>query len=113
MRIVDRKTFLAMPEGTVYAKIEQKWVVDTPLCVKYESTDYNDWYYMSFDWVDANDSGEAVDRLEEMAKGKASYPVQQSIARDALFEEEALFMIYERADLEFITETLLPLQGEQ
>jgi hypothetical protein len=43
MKIVDRKTFLKMPEGTVYAKIPTQWIVED-LCVKYESTDYNDWY---------------------------------------------------------------------
>lgn len=107
MKIVDRETFLDMPEGTVYAKIEKRWIVDTPLCVKYESTDYGDWYYMSFDWVDANNSNEAIDRLEDMAADpKVSYPVQSSISRDGLFEEGALFLIYERGDLDFIAKQL-------
>jgi hypothetical protein len=113
MKIVDRKTFLKMPEGTVYAKIPTQWIVED-LCVKYESTDYNDWYYMSFNWVDANDSGEAVDRLDEMfADPTKSYPVENSIARDGLFDEDDHFLIYEADDIKHIVEQLNPPNKEE
>lgn len=94
-----------MPEGTVYAKIPREWIVEG-LCVKFESTEYDDWYYMSFDWVDASGSDEAVDRLEEMWNTETSYPVQNSIARDGLFGEDDHFLIYEKPDIEFIIKQL-------
>lgn len=105
MKIVDRKTFLAMPAGTVYAKIPVRWIVNN-LCVKFETTDYNDWYYMSFDWVDASDSGEAIDRLEEMWKSGTSYPVQNSVARDGLFDEDDHFLVYEQEEVEHIIHSI-------
>lgn len=107
MKIVDRKTFLSMPEGTVYAKIPKRWIIED-IHVKYESTDYNDWYYMNFNWVDASDSGEAIDRLDEMFESGASYPVQNSIARDGLFDEDDHFLIYEKEDIDFIVSEISP-----
>lgn len=95
-----------MPKGTVYAKIPEKWIVNE-LCVKYESIGNIDWYYMSFDWVDADDSMEAIERLEGMAANSSiSYPVQQSIARDSLYENDCLFLVYEYDDIAFITNEL-------
>ena len=107
MKIVDREQFLKMPQGTVYAKVPSKWIVED-LCVKHESTNYNDWYYMSFSWVDADDSGDAIDRLDEMADNGASYPVQNSIARDGLMELDSNFLIYEKADIDFIVSQISP-----
>jgi hypothetical protein len=102
MRIVNRNIFLSMPKGTIYAKIPEQWIIED-ICVKYETTDYNDWYYMSFNWVDADNSNEAVDRLEDMINNGTSYPVQNSIVRDGLFENDAHFLIYEQEDVKFIT----------
>lgn len=104
MKIVDRETFLSLPSGTVYAKIPKRWIVQD-LCVKYDSLS-NDWYYMSFDWVDAHDSGQAGQRMDEMEQG-ASYPVQKSITRDGLYDDTDQFLIYEEADIRFIVSQLL------
>lgn len=103
MKIVNRKTFLGLPKGTVYAKIPERWIVQD-LCVKYDSYD-NDWLYMSFDWVDADNSGEASDRLDKMEHGK-SYPVNKSLSRDGLFDESDMFLIYEEHDINFIVKEL-------
>ena len=105
MKILNRTDFLMMPQGTVYAKIPERWIIGD-LCVKHESTDYGDWYYMSFDWVDANDSGEAVDRLDDMADKGSSYPVQNSIARDGTMDLNETFLVYEKADIDFIASQL-------
>lgn len=99
MKIINRKAFLAMPEGTVYAKIPKRWIVDD-LCVKYDSL-ANDWFYMSFDWVDAENSVEASQRMNQMEQG-SSYPIQKSITRDGLFDETDQFLIYEKNDIDFI-----------
>lgn len=110
MKIINRTAFLAMPEGTVYAKTPQKWMIED-LCVKHETSPHNDWWYQSFDWVDAHDSGEAIDRLDEMADSGASYPVENSIARDGLFEDDCMFLIYEKDDIEYIVNALRGTQS--
>lgn len=101
MRVVDRAGFLALPAGTVYAKIPQKWIVGD-ICVKAGNCGDNDWFYESFDWVDAGDSNEAVRRLDEMADSGASYPVQKGAGRDGLFDPDDLFLIYEPDDVAYI-----------
>jgi len=104
MRIINRQEFLKMPSGTVYAKVPKEWIVEG-LCVKFDSVGTIDWYYMSFDWVDADDSSEAMDRMDKMKEGE-SYPVQNSITRDGLFDQEDQFMIYEKEDVETIIKEL-------
>ena len=37
MRIVDKKTFLEMPEGTVFARITEEWIVTEPLSINEQS----------------------------------------------------------------------------
>jgi hypothetical protein len=98
MRCVDRKTFLSLPAGTIYCKGKQ-WFFEG-LCIKGDSIGDIDWYEHDPAWVDADDSGEAFDRLEKMLTAGASFPMQDSECRDALFDKEAIFLIFERDDLQ-------------
>ena len=112
MRIVKRAEFLAMPKGTVYAKRSGADLVFGGLSVKASEPDYfsDDWYAQKFDWVDACNSSEALDRLFEMeADASVSYPVENSICRDGLFEPAQQFLVYEPADVALI---IRALQGE-
>lgn len=97
MRIVNRETFLTLPEGTAYCK-GKRWAFDG-LCFKGDSRG-NDWSYIHPEWVDANDSGEAFDRLEEMLSQGASYPMNTAYGRDGCFDDEDIFMIFEADDLD-------------
>lgn len=97
MKIVDRKTFLALPEGTIYAK-GVPWSFEG-LSIKDENAGSNDWWYLEPCWVEANDSSEVFDRLTEMQERGASYPMQTSITRDGLYDEDAIFLVFERDDL--------------
>jgi hypothetical protein len=97
MRVVDRKTFLGLPEGTFYCKGE-RWCFDD-MCLKGESLS-NDWFYLSFNWIESDDSGMAFDRLEDMAANGASYPMEDAWTRDGCFDDDALFLVFERDDLE-------------
>lgn len=99
MRIVNRAEFLKMPAGTIYCK-GMPWVFDG-ICIKDESLS-NDWYYLNPAWVSAHDSGEAFERLDEMLKLGKSYPMENAIGRDGLFDTNAIFLIFERSDLEML-----------
>lgn len=98
MRIYDRAGFLKLPEGTFFSK-GVEWSFGC-LSVKGESTAYNDFYCCDLDWVDGKSSEECFDRLDAMLKKGASFPVQDSGGRDGLFDEDAIFLVWERADLE-------------
>lgn len=97
MKIYRRKEFLDLPEGTIYAK-GKRWYFDG-LRIKGESYP-NDWRYLDPMWIDAQDSGEAFERLEEMLETGASYPMEEATSRDGLFDGEDIFLVAERADLE-------------
>jgi hypothetical protein len=97
MKIVDRAAFLDLPEGTVYAKGEP-WAFGS-LSIKGESVANRDWWYLDPCWVEAEDSNQAFDRLDEMRTTGASYPMESAVSRDGLFDQDAIFMVFERDDL--------------
>ena len=106
MKCVDHKTFMALPAGTLYAKGVQ-WAFDQ-IQIKHNNCGDDDWYAQSFDSVDANDGGEAIDRLEEMLTKGASYPMDWSICREGMYkiDETAVFLIFERDDLRRLRECI-------
>jgi hypothetical protein len=103
MKVVDRKTFLALPAGTIYAKGEP-WAFGG-LCIKAETTG-NDWYYTDPAWVEAGngDIGDAVDALEAGLRDGVSVPGEQNIGRDGCYDDGAVFLVWEAADLEWLRE---------
>jgi hypothetical protein len=96
MRVVDRKTFLTLPEGVVYAK-GPKWAPGG-LLFKGQSLE-NDWFCLNPCWVSARDSGEAVDHLDAMLEQGTSFPMEDAYGRDGYFDDNEVFLIFERADL--------------
>lgn len=107
MRIVDRKAFLALPEGTFYAKCERfpsSLGFHGTLSIKYESYS-NDWRYIDVVDIEPSeaeqyDVAEAlIDAHVAMQDRGASYPMCNSTSREGLFDEDQLFLIFERDDL--------------
>lgn len=97
MRVVDRKAFLALPPGTIYCKGVQ-WAFDG-LCIKGDSLE-NDWIYLDMAGPDAKDSGEYGELLEQSLAGGSSFPSETSYGRDGCFDDDAVFLIFEAADLD-------------
>jgi hypothetical protein len=104
MRIYNRQEFMKLPAGTFFAKgkpwyFEAIDVKDETCVIEGRNVDF---FVHGLTWVEANDSGEAIDRLEEMKERGDSYPMQDSICRDGCFDEEDIFLVYEKEDLERI-----------
>ncbi len=104
MRIIDHRTLAAMPAGTVYAELPSTHISGLGICVK-TSADFsvpNDWVYVSFDTIEMiRDSGDVVDRIEEMrADPTVSYPMQVSAGRDGSYADETQYLLYEQADVD-------------
>lgn len=98
MKIYRRAAFLALPAGTIYAK-GKPWCFED-LSVKGE-TWMNDFLTMGLVWIESGGSTETVDRLEEMIDSGASYPMEtDGFGRDGCFDNDDLFLVYEKADLE-------------
>lgn len=96
MRVVDRKTFLTLPAGTIYCKGVQ-WAFDS-LSIKDDSLE-NDWIYLDMAWASAHDSGEAVDILARSLEAGSSFACEDAFGRDGCFNDDAVFLIFEPADL--------------
>jgi hypothetical protein len=102
MRLLTRTEFLQLPAGVIYFK-GKEWYFEG-LAVKEESVEHSfpdssgDWFYVDPAWIEAHDSGEAFERLDAMKAG-ASYPMQETMCRDGLFERDDIFLVPERDDL--------------
>jgi hypothetical protein len=97
MKVVDRKTFLSLPAGTIYCK-GKRWYFDG-ICIKADSLE-SDWVYLNPAWPDAHDSGEAVELLEMSLETGSSFPCETAFGRDGCFDDDALFLVFEKPDLE-------------
>lgn len=101
MRIVDRKTFLAMPAGTVYAKFQP--AVFEALSIKGATTaDGADW--SSQDLIPPPLSGVSdsafMDSIDRMLEGETSGPLAWHCqCRDGLFDKDQLFAVFELDDV--------------
>lgn len=97
MRVVDRKSFLAMPAGTIYCK-GVPWAFEG-MCVKGDSL-INDWVYLDMAGPYARDSGEANDLLQTSLETGSSFPCENAYGRDGCFDDKEVFLIFEGRDLE-------------
>ncbi|MCE5309591.1 MAG: hypothetical protein LLG20_18300 [Acidobacteriales bacterium] len=100
MRLLNRKDFLKLPAGTVYCSGEP--YAFTGLHVKGETLPYNDFVCLDLQRIDAHDSGEEIDRLEDMRYTGVSFPMNTNYGRDGGFDDKEVFLVYERGDLEFM-----------
>jgi hypothetical protein len=98
MRIVDRKTFLTLPAGTVYAKIAEPIIIGG-LSVKGDSIRDIDWATLDIANWQSNDSGDWSDRYYQMAEGNISVPCDDMYGRDGMFDAKDQFLIFEKGDL--------------
>lgn len=109
MKIYSRHNFLRLPEGTFFAK-GVKWAIDG-FCIKGETWFDNsgnaiDFLYHNLIGVDSNDSQDFADKLEEMLQKGTSYPMEKDYGRDGCFDDQEMFLVFEREDLKRIREMI-------
>jgi hypothetical protein len=101
MKIITRAEMLKMPVGTVYSRYEP--CVFSELYVKADDAgNYeNDWLYDALiGAVKTNSSEEFIEKCELMEKGESHDVDFESTGRDGLFDDEQLYAIYEKVDVE-------------
>lgn len=111
MRIVDRKTFLSLPAGTVYAK----WGSAGQLAACDQDLTYGEVAVkgdtVGGDWVEepllpwpegCEDSEDWVDAMVAAIGGTPTAPLQIGDfgGRDGLFDDGQLFAVYDRVEVE-------------
>ena len=100
MKIINRKTFLALPAGTVFSKYETG--AFGPLTIKC-SSDYGNDFLVQYiaDAIKCTGSEDFVGRLDASEATGESMPMDfDCIGRDGCFEDWQLFAVWERADVE-------------
>ena len=114
MRIVDRKTFLAMPENTVFSKYKPCYF--DHVAIKEESITFphnpisaGDFRYQSIedsmaDWKTSEDLFEMWDQMETQGK---SFPMEFDTSdRDGMFDKDQLFAVWEKQDVQRLIDRL-------
>ena len=102
MKIYNRTEFMKLPEGTIFSSGQPFVFYD--LRVKGESLEV-DFLESSLMDIDCHCSKERAERFEEMHEKGTSYPINKSFGREGLFDDEMLYVIYEKEDLEYMIET--------
>ena len=105
MRIIDRKTFLALPAGILYSKYEP--CVFEAFCVKgdtiYRSYDGEaiDWFEQDIhDAIDCTGSADFADKLIAAQESGGSISMDfECQGRDGMFDDEDHFAVWEATDL--------------
>ena len=99
MKIVDRKTFLAMPAGVLYSKYRP--CIFGELSIKGKTVADIDFYVQQIaDSVKCHDSGEFADVLFDATANGTSFALDFACeGRDGMFDEHQLFAVWEPQDV--------------
>lgn len=100
MRIVDRETFLSLPENTVYCTYAPR--VFGPIEIKGESL-ANDWYLQSLDTV----AGDCTDSVLEAAEVGAPFRFDLDCqGRDGCYDNATKYAVWDNEDVESLISRL-------
>lgn len=111
MRILNREQFLALPAGYVYAKYVP--CMFESMSIKGDTIYHDgkaiDWFYQQImDAIDAKDSGEWGNLLEESELTGKSVPMNfECEGRDGCFEDDQLFAVFEPKDVADLIQRLM------
>lgn len=103
MKIVDRKAFMNLPAGTVYAKYAPQYFQE--ICIKGESIIGNDgnhidWLELRILQVESEGSDEESDILFQAEEEGQSFTLDLDCwGRDGMFEDSEKFAVYEIQDV--------------
>lgn len=100
MVIVDRKTFLKYPPGTVFAKYEP--CAFEGLQIKGETSYPNDFFcYELVDAIECEGSEDSFHKLTLAQETGCSLPMDfYRLSRDGSFNDTQMFAVFERTDVE-------------
>ena len=113
MKIITRDEFLKLGERVLYSKYEP--CVFEEMLIKENSID-NDWFYSEIrSAIKCSGSGEMSDLLFKAEEDGISLDMDFDMqSRDGCFEEDELFAIYEKKDIEQLIEKLKEcIEGEK
>lgn len=108
MKILNRKEFLDTEAPVLYHKYESVGNFGE-LCIKTSSPKDkwgNDWTYQDITESTANDSNEFIELMTNAEKGFLFRFDLNCEERDGLYDEQALFAVYDKSDIEQLIKKL-------
>jgi hypothetical protein len=112
VRLVKRQELMRLPTGTLFCELHEPWAFGG-LQLKMDTIEHLgkniDFWVRSLDWPEADDTGMAINRLDEMAAdGNVGYPIETAETRHGLYDDDVLYLVYEQADTAALIELLGP-----
>lgn len=117
MRLVKRQELMTLPKGTLFAELQQQWVfgdveIKGDTCLDNRTGENCDFWVLTLAWPEADDTGQAIDRLEQMAANPTvSYPPGYVYARHGLYDDDRPYLVYEKADVDNLMRLLHGVDG--
>lgn len=114
MRILNRKDFLNTPKGTLWSYYKPCFFSDLNVKTS-DKADYdNDFVYFGLiAEFDTGNSGEYIEVCRRMEQGESIPASFEETQREGLFDDEQLFLVYEKDDIKRMAETLQTLTDEK
>jgi hypothetical protein len=101
MKVITRKEMLRMPKGTVYSYYEPHFFRELEIKADDPENYDNDWLFDSIvGAVKNNGSGDFSDKCTLMKAGESVEVDFENTSRDGMFEDEQLYAVYEKEDVE-------------
>jgi hypothetical protein len=97
VKIVDRKAFLAMPAGTVFAKYEPHMLGEVQ--IKGDTVRGIDFFCVDLTSVEADHGGEWLEQIERAGAGEDVPLDYDTESRDGLFDADQLFAVWSLDDV--------------
>lgn len=108
MRIVSKKTFMALPQGTIFS--EYKPCIISGLFIK--GCNPGEWRsdYLELDLIESvecKDSEERVDILDNSELDGSEFKFDYELyGRNGLFEDDQLYLVYSKEDVKRLIDVL-------
>jgi hypothetical protein len=100
MKIVDRKTFLALPEGTVFSKYQPYIFGELQIKGSTLKSSGDFCAYSITSAIDYDSSEDLFEKLDRMEKNGEAVPMDfDSGGRDGCFDLDQLFAVWDEQDV--------------
>ena len=106
MKIVDYKTFVSLPKGTLYRETEPCTFGE--LQIKQETiNEGRDWFLTRLDYIkESNSSDDFLECYKQMENGQSLNLDIYCKERDGMFDYDRKFLVYENKDVIKLIELL-------
>lgn len=104
MRIVNKKTFMEMPNGTLYSDVKYGNIVG--LKIKEETLEYDFYYMPLIGNIDTEDDymQYLLQRIDDGKQFTLDFIYSE---RDGMYDDDALFAIYDQEDIRLLIKSLI------